>query len=68
MAGDMLLMLGLVRLSPRALQTQALAACSGLRTVATGNIHTAPLKERVRYLHGLALLRLYSHLSQIQNA
>ncbi|XP_012677863.1 atypical kinase COQ8A, mitochondrial [Clupea harengus] len=44
MAGDMLLMSGLVRLRPRAVQTQALAACSGRRAFATGNIHTAPLK------------------------
>lgn len=43
MAGDMLLMFGLVRLRPRAVQT---AACSGLRAVATGNFHTAPLKEQ----------------------
>ncbi|XP_041928523.1 atypical kinase COQ8A, mitochondrial isoform X1 [Alosa sapidissima] len=46
MAGDMLLMLGLVRMRPRVMQTQALAACSGLRAVATENKHTVPLKEQ----------------------
>lgn len=63
MAGDMLLILGLLRLRPRSVQTQALAA---YRAVATGNLYTAPLKEQVRYLHGWALPsnRLYLHVSQ----
>lgn len=63
MAGDMLLMLGLVRLRPRAVQTQALAAYSGLRAVATGNIHTAPpLKEQVCYMDGYCLAMGYIYI------
>ncbi|XP_062378341.1 atypical kinase COQ8A, mitochondrial [Sardina pilchardus] len=68
MAGDMLLMLGLVRMRPRVMQTQALAACSGLRAVATENNHTVSLKEQaVRWSPRAAVDSTPYHPSCVEN-
>ncbi|KAL2098844.1 hypothetical protein ACEWY4_005324 [Coilia grayii] len=47
MARDMCLMLVLVRLKPMTMQTQVLAAWSGLRSVTTENIHTVQQMHQV---------------------